>query len=186
MISPAPTSRVLLLTGAPGVGKTTLLRRLLAALPVPCGGFLTAEIREGGARVGFLLETLDGQRGVLAHRRLPGPPRVGAYGVDLAVLDGLGAASLEAAVAAGSLAVVDEVGKMECASPRFVAALDAALGAGVPLLATVMLRPHPVADRLKTQPGAHCLTVTRANRETCFTEASTLLRRLTGHLSVSG
>jgi len=43
------------------------------------------QIREGGARLGFTLETLDGRKGVLAHRRLPGPPRVGAYGVDLAV-----------------------------------------------------------------------------------------------------
>lgn len=186
MGSPPPIPRVLLLTGVPGVGKTTLLRRLLATLPGPRGGFLTAEIREGSARVGFTLETLDGRTGVLAHRRLPGPPRVGAYGVDLAVLDGLGAASLEAAVAAGSLAVVDEIGKMECASPRFVAALETALGAGGPLLATVMLRPHPVADRVKAHPGARCLTVTRANRETCFAEASALLRRLTGHPSVSG
>ena len=179
MASPRPAPRLLLLTGAPGVGKTTLLRRLLAEVSVPRGGFLTAEIREGGERLGFTLETLDGRKGVLAHRRFPGPPRVGAYGVDLAVLDGLGAASLEAAVAAGSLTIIDEIGKMECASPRFVAALEAALSAGVPLLATVMLRPHPVADRVKAHPAARCLTVTRANRDACLAEATVLLRTLT-------
>jgi nucleoside-triphosphatase len=159
--------------------------RLLTDLPVPRGGFLTAEIREGKERLGFTLETLDGRKGVLAHRRLPGPPRVGAYGVDLGVLDGLGAAALEAAVAAGSLTIIDEIGKMECASPRFVAALEAALRAGVPLLATVMLRPHPVADRVKAHPAARCLTVTRTNREACLAEATTLLRRLTGDLPLS-
>ena len=177
--------RLLLLTGAPGVGKTTLLRRLLAEVSVPRGGFLTAEIREGGARLGFTLETLDGRKGVLAHRRLPGPPRVGAYGVDLAVLDGLGTAALEVAVAAGSLTVIDEIGKMECASPRFVAALEAALTAGVPLLATVMLSPHPVADRVKAHPAARCLTVTRANRDACLAEATTLLREITGDRPLS-
>ena len=185
MASPRPTPRLLLLTGAPGVGKTTLLRRLLAEVSLQRGGFLTAEIREGKERLGFTLETLDGQSGVLAHRRLPGPPQVGPYGVDLAVLDGLGAASLEAAVAAGHLTVVDEIGKMECASPRFVAALEAALAAPVPLLATVMLRPHPVADRVKAHPRARCLTVTRANREAAFAEALTLLRALTGQQSLS-
>ena len=42
-----------LLMGPPGVGKTTLLRRLIALLDVPAAGFFTAEIREGGRRVGF-------------------------------------------------------------------------------------------------------------------------------------
>jgi len=167
------------------MGKTTLLRRLLAEISLPRGGFLTAEIREGGERLGFILETLDGRQGILAHRRIPGPPRVGPYGVDLAVLDGLGAASVEAAVAAGCLAVIDEIGKMECASPRFVAALETALTAGVPLLATVMLRPHPIADQVKAHPAARCLTVTRANREACLAEAATLLRALTGNRPLS-
>jgi nucleoside-triphosphatase len=179
MTSSVSAPRILLLTGAPGVGKTTLLRRLLAELSVPRAGFLTGEIREGGERLGFTLETLDGRRGILAHRRLPGPPRVGPYGVDLAVLDGLGTAALEQVCAARCLAVVDEIGKMECASPRFVAALEAVLAAGLPLLATIMLRPHPVADRVKAHPRARCLTVTRANREACAAEALALLRHLT-------
>ncbi|MBI2080824.1 MAG: hypothetical protein HYT86_03715 [candidate division NC10 bacterium] len=185
MISPPPAPRILLLTGAPGVGKTTLLRQLLADLPVPRAGFLPAEIREGGQRLGFTLETLDGRQGVLAHRRIPGPPRVGPYGVDLAVLDGLGTAALEGALAARCLAVIDEIGKMECASPRFVAVLEAVLAADLPLLATIMLGPHSIADQVKGHPRARCLTVTRANREACAAEARALLRHLTAPPALS-
>ena len=52
------------------VGKTTVARRLGALLReagVPLAGFVTEELREGGLRVGFAIESFDGARGVLAH-----------------------------------------------------------------------------------------------------------------------
>jgi nucleoside-triphosphatase len=70
----------LLLEGRPGIGKTTLARRLLHLLQeagLPVGGFTTAELRAGGRREGFLVEAVSGAREVLARVDLPGPPRVG-------------------------------------------------------------------------------------------------------------
>ena len=72
--------------GRPGTGKTTALghlSQLLRDAGMPLCGFLTKELRQGRNRVGFEIETFDGERGVLAHVRLAGPPRVGRYGVDL-------------------------------------------------------------------------------------------------------
>jgi nucleoside-triphosphatase len=75
-----------LVEGRPGSGKTTAASRLadrLRSEGVPVAGFVTEELREGGGRVGFTVEAIGGERAVLAHVDLPGPPRVGKYGVDL-------------------------------------------------------------------------------------------------------
>ena len=80
----------LLLEGRPGIGKTTVARRLLTLLQeagLPVGGFTTAELRTSGRREGFLVEAASGTQARLAHVGLPGPPRVGRYGVDLAAFE---------------------------------------------------------------------------------------------------
>lgn len=53
---------VILLTGDPGCGMTTLIQRVLADLSLPVGGFYTQEVREGRTRKGFEIITLDGRR----------------------------------------------------------------------------------------------------------------------------
>src|SRR3990172_4855550 len=78
----------LLLTGAPGVGKTTLVRRVTEQLgELRPGGFYTEERRDrAGERVGFDLLGFDGSCATLARVGLPGP-RVGKYGVDAAAVE---------------------------------------------------------------------------------------------------
>jgi nucleoside-triphosphatase len=74
------TKRNLLITGLPGVGKTTLIKKLYEALkdfhPV---GFYTEEMRGGGERKGFELVNLEGKREVLSHVDIESPYRVGRY-----------------------------------------------------------------------------------------------------------
>jgi nucleoside-triphosphatase len=157
--------RAYLLTGRPGIGKTTCLRAALAALRLPAGGFVTEEIRRRGARVGFALRTLDGRRATLAHVDRRGPPRVGKYGVSVEALDEVGVPALRDALAAGRLVVVDEIGKMEMTSPAFREAVEAALGGPGVVLGTILAAADPWADRVKAAPGVRLIEVTRANRD---------------------
>jgi len=57
----------LLVTGGPGVGKTTVMRMLMARWAARAVGLLTEEIRDGDRRVGFRVSPLDGATAVLAH-----------------------------------------------------------------------------------------------------------------------
>jgi nucleoside-triphosphatase len=63
------------------------------------------------------------------------------------------------------LIVVDEVGKMECFSPRFVAAMERLWVAPLPLLVTVAAKGGGFISRLKSKEGARLITVTPKNRE---------------------
>jgi len=143
--------KTLLLTGHPGCGKTTVIRKVIDVLGERAGGFYTEEIFGPGGRKGFRLITLAGEEAVLSHKDLRGPkvPRVGRYGVDMKVLETVGVAALRAALQAGQIVVVDEIGKMELLSPAFRdTVLRAIMGPSL-VLGTIIYKPHPHADLFK-------------------------------------
>ena len=109
----------LLLTGPPGIGKTTVIHTVLSGIKIKAGGFYTREMRSGGRRVGFALKTLDGDEGVLAHIDYQGRHRVGRYVVDIPLFEDMALPALERAVRAQELIVIDEIGRMELFSRRF-------------------------------------------------------------------
>jgi nucleoside-triphosphatase len=136
----------LAITGAPGVGKSTLIRRVLDRLNCRSGGVLAQEVRLDGKRVGFELQDLaTGEVGTLASVDGDGP-RLGRYRVNLRDLERVGAMAVERAAEEAELVVVDEVGPMELFSERFAKAMEAALESDKPTLVVVQARSqHPLA-----------------------------------------
>jgi nucleoside-triphosphatase len=169
----------LLLEGRPGIGKTTVARRLVTLLQeadVPVAGFTTAELRTGGYREGFVVEAASGAREVLAHVDLPGPPRVGRYGVDLAAFERVALPALGDPGLCG-VVVVDELGKMELASAAFRAAVLELLGRDVAVVATVHQVRDRFTDALKRRPDIRVVRVTEATRDAL---PERLMERLVG------
>jgi nucleoside-triphosphatase len=155
----------LLLTGPPGVGKTSLVLRVLAGLPPVASGFVTRELRQAGERVGFAAETLAGERCVMAHVDFHSPHRVGRYGVDLAAFEAAALPAIDPARSGARLIVVDEIGKMECFSARFRELVVAAMDVHCAVLATIALRGDRFVEGLKARPDVTLLHVTRQNRD---------------------
>ena len=158
--------RTFLLTGRPGVGKTTIIRTVAARLDRRAGGFYTQEIRVQGRRTGFRLVTLDGTTGTLAGVNVSSPCRVGRYGVHLRDLEQVGVQAIWRAVnePAVTVVVIDEIGKMELFSPAFREAVLAALDSSKAVVATIMAGPHPWADAVKARPDVVLAEATLANR----------------------
>ena len=153
-----------LIEARPGAGKTTMLQRLAELLRqrgVTLAGFVTEEIREGGRRAGFSIETFAGERGTLAHQNLPGPPRVGRYGVALGDFERLALPALR--VPADAI-LIDELGKMELASPAFRDVVADLVERDTPVVAVHAFR-HPFSDALKRRPDAEVVHLTRENRD---------------------
>jgi nucleoside-triphosphatase len=154
----------LLVTGRPGIGKTTVIRA--AALKLAGAhlvGFYTEEIRAARERRGFRLVTFGGEEAIIADVDLP-PPRVSKYGVDVALLDRL-ATTLRKSNDKSAIYLVDEIGKMECLSRAFVAAMRHLIDSGVPLVATVAVRGGGFIEEVKRRPDVELWTVTTATRE---------------------
>jgi nucleoside-triphosphatase len=165
-----------LLTGHPGCGKTTLIQRVIAQLNAPLGGFYTQEMRVGGVREGFKMITFDGQEGILAHVKFPGPPRVGRYGVDLDALAAVGVASIQRALHDDMLVVIDEIGSMEMFSAAFCRAVTAALDGANPVFGSVVRRSKPFSDQVKARPDVTVIEVNPENREKLAGEVLSLLQ----------
>ena len=147
------------------MGKTTALREVTASLSGRLiRGFYTEEIREAGERRGFRLVTLDGQERVMAHVAFRGPHRIGKYGVDVALVDEV-ADSVLAARPPADLYLVDEIGKMECLSSRFVKAMRALLDSTRPVLATVAQRGGGFIAEVKHREDVLLWEVTLGNRD---------------------
>jgi len=154
-----------LIRGKPGVGKTTLVQRIVERMqPVPAAGFYTAEIRSKGSRLGFELQGLNGDRRILARVDIDSRHRVGKYKVDT---DGFEEflENLELLNPDVEQIVIDEIGKMELLSNRFRSLIRDVLASDKQLLATIALGSEGVIQEIKRRSDIHLLEVTQANRE---------------------
>jgi nucleoside-triphosphatase len=163
------------LTGRPGVGKTTLIERVIDRLGVPVGGMITKEIRTCGHRVGFSVIDLEtGEEGILAHIHHPGGPKMGRYRVNLRDLEEIGLRAVDRALTAGHLLVIDEVAPMEMTSERFVPLIERALASRQPLLVSTHAHlQHDIAHRVRRE--LNLVRVRQGSRDALVETVSRLL-----------
>jgi len=162
--------RVLLLTGAPGVGKTTVLIKTVDALKakgVGVGGMISREAREGNVRVGFeIIDLTNGKHGWLAHVDQKNGPQVGKYHVNVGDLEKIGATAIAEATKKCVAVAIDEIGPMELFSQQFKQAVKRALESKKLVLAVVHSKAKDfLISETKQREDAEIFLVTLANRD---------------------
>jgi len=157
----------MLLTGLPGCGKTTLIKKIVSMLNRPVSGFFTDEIRQRGRRVGFEVKTFGQpvRQGVLSHIDTNSKYRVGQYGVDIDIFESIVLPEIQLGLKLKNLLVIDEIGKMELFSSRFKDLLITIFDSKTPLLATISYKPQPFCDRLKSYADVDLIVVDKSNRD---------------------
>jgi nucleoside-triphosphatase len=160
----------ILITGLPGIGKTTLIKNLSEALssfsPI---GFYTAEIRDKGVRKGFELISLDGKKKLLSHRELKSHYRVGSYRVDVKGFEEF-LTSISWSNPSARLVIIDEIGKMECLSDKFKKLLIEVLDSEKGLIATIAFKGSGLIAAVKERKDVKLFTMAKSNRDSLLYE----------------
>lgn len=165
----------ILICGPPGVGKTTLIKKILEKLNLKAGGFYTEEIKENNRRVGFKIISLDNQKGILAHISIKGAKRVGRYGVNIDDLEGIGVKSLGRALRNEDLVIIDEIGKMEIFSDKFKEKVLDRLHSEKFVLATIGIGGDKYISRIKERDDVIVFEMNRENRDRLIDRISSLI-----------
>lgn len=162
--------RLLLLTGSPGVGKTTILLKTAEALKTrgySLGGMISREARSSGGRVGFeIMDLSNGKSGWLAHVDQEFGPQVGKYRVNLKDLDDVGVKAIMNAVANCDIIVIDEIGPMELFSEKFKEAVVKAAESRKLFIGIVHWKAqNRLIEETRRREDAELYTVTYENRQ---------------------
>ena len=165
------TKNNILLTGQPGIGKTTLIKKLAEELKdMHPFGFYTSEIREAGIRKGFELNSFEGQRSLLAHVDILSPCRVSKYGVNLENFEKFLDSLTKCTDRAQSVVIIDEIGKMECFSDTFRSLVHDSLNAASLLVATVAQKGSGLIADIKKRDDIELFEVKLGNRDALAAE----------------
>ena len=172
------TKKNILITGLPGVGKTTIIKKLSEELrkfhPV---GFYTEEIREKGIRKGFKLIGLDGGEGILSHVDVKSPYTVGKYKVDINGFENF-IDSIPFFDHTINFIIIDEIGKMECLSEKFTKLMKVILDSEKLVAATIALRGIGLIEEIKKRDDIKIFEITPSNRESILFEILSDIKRL--------
>jgi len=159
----------ILLTGTPGVGKTTVLTQIQHHLQdndYRIGGLYCPEIRINRQRVGFkIINLMTRTEGILSHINCKGP-RVGKYRVNLSDLDDIGTSAIYQALDQADFILIDEIAPMELHSQNFCRAVSEAFDSLKTVIAVIHKKSrNPFILKLKNRDDVKIFEITKENRD---------------------
>jgi nucleoside-triphosphatase len=143
---------IIILTGAPGIGKSTAVLRTARALKdrgLNVGGIVSREQRSNNIRIGFeFIDLMTNDRSVLASIAGNGP-KIGKYFINLAGCR-FAAERLSVAVKNSDVIICDEIGPMELKSREFTDSVKKLLDVDKKVIVVLHQKLlHPLTEQFK-------------------------------------
>lgn len=159
------TQKNILISGLPGIGKTTLIKNIIQKIPLlQPKGFYTEEIKFESVRKGFQAVSIEGGNMILAHELLRSGYKIGKYKVDVKGFDSF-LDSLDLFSNTQRPVVIDEIGKMECLSTKFVKIISELLDSPAPFIATIAHTDGGIKGRIKKRDDVVLYKMNLDNRD---------------------
>lgn len=170
-----------LITGEPGIGKTTIIKKLVKLLKDKAIGFWTEEVRDPKThqRKGFKVVSTEGKSSLFASKTFTSKHLVGSYGVNVQRFESVALEVLQKALdQKGKVVVIDEIGKMELFSKAFrELVVEFFYNPKYTVVATLPIRDvHPLVAQIRRLQGAVLLEVNKENRDHLPEQILELLR----------
>ena len=150
------------LTGVHSSGKTAVIKKVIEKLHVLSNGFYIEEERIDFRKVGFVIRTLDGRQGYLAHRDIKSVFNIRKYGVSINNIDTIAVPSI--APVKTNIVVLDGIGPMECFSRSFKQAVKKALNSSNIVIGTMTFGEDHFLTEIKNRIDIEIHEVTWSNR----------------------
>ena len=157
-----------LIVGGRGVGKSTLIRRVLRELNCPVSGFETKKEAQ-------LEDPLLGCPIYIYEAGKPHHRAVDAAAVT-AAFDRY-APKLLMPMPEAAVVELDEIGFLEAGSEAFCQAVLGLLDGDRPVLAAVKDRDIPFLNAIRAHPAARCFHITEENRDELFEEVLEFMKQ---------
>lgn len=160
----------ILICGEVGIGKSTLIARLLEHSSRPLYGFITKKLDpDGNGFHPIYIHPAGAAERICEERNLIGTCDRRIHNINFDAFNTLGVTYLQAKP--GGIILMDELGFMEAKAEAFTRAVFDALDGDVPVIAAVKARfDIPFLDEVRAHPKTMLNMITTENRDALFSE----------------
>ena len=161
------------LTGSPGIGKSTIIKKLIEQMDCSTGGFIENKIFENNKTV-FEIESLyDGSRGVI------GKISNGmGYKTYPDIFETLGVQIMSDSLKDSDVIIIDELGFFESSCKNFIMSVVNALDSNKPVIGVLKKHDSDFLNSIKNRNDTYIIEVTKENRKDSYCKALNAVKSL--------